>query len=139
MSKLPAWNQPRVIHLQEIAHFAREQFVNEPLFDGDGFYGRLLCFLKGQSVPEHVHEHIDQCFDVLEGEGTILVNGKEVQAVPGTTIYVSAGTWHALRADGSEQWLVRETVHERVYARRALRLLGRVFLKRLPFLGHHWR
>ncbi len=139
MSPLPTWNEPKVFRLREIAHFRDEQFVNEHLFDGDGFYGRLLCFQRGQHVPEHVHEHIDETFDVLEGEGTFLINGREVKAGPGTTLYIPAGTYHALRADGTDRWVIRETVHERVYLRRALRLVGRAFLKRLPGIGHRWR
>ena len=136
---LPRWNDPRVVRLPDVAHFREEQFVNEHLFDGDGFYGRLLCFQRGQHVPEHVHEHKDECFDVLEGEGTFLLNGKAIRASAGITIYVPAGTRHGLRADGTERWLIRETVHERVYARRALRLLARMALKRLPVIGSRWR
>ena len=136
---LPSWNQPRVFLLQEHTRFAGKQFVNQHLFDGDGFYGRLLCFQRGQHVPEHVHEHQDECFDVLEGEGTFVINGREVKAGPGTTLYIPAGTYHALRADGTDRWVIRETVHHRVYLRRALRLLGRAFLKRLPRVGAHWR
>ena len=139
MVRWPQWNTPRVIRLPEVTRFEESQFVTEHLFDGDGFYGRLLCFRRGQAVPEHVHEHIDECFDVLEGEGTFLINGQEVLAGPGTTIYMPAGTRHGLRADRSDRWIIRETVHERVYARRALRLLGRMFLKRLPVVGHRWR
>lgn len=139
MSVRPQWNDPRVLRLDELTRYADEQFVNVSLFDGDGFYGRLLCFRRGQRVPEHVHEHVDECFDVLAGEGTFWVNGEAVRAGPGTHIYVPAGTRHALEANGTEEWLIRETVHERVYLRRALRLVGRAFLKRLPGIGRWWR
>lgn len=139
MTIVPAWNQSRIFHLPDVTRFAEEQFVNEHLFDGDGFYGRLLCFQHGQHVPEHLHEHQDECFDVLEGEGTFLLDGQEVRAGPGTTLYVAARTRHGLRADGSARWVLRETVHHRVYARRALHLVGRTALKRLPVVGERWR
>ncbi len=139
MVRVPSWKQPQVVHLEKRTRFEATQFVNEPLFDGDGFYGRLLCFQKGQQVPEHVHDHVDECFDVLEGEGTFLINGQVVVAGPGTHIYIPAGTRHALQANRTERWVLRETVHERVYARRALRLLGRALLKRLPVIGTTYR
>lgn len=135
----PSWNTPRVVRLSEVTRFEEGQFVNHHLFDGDGFYGRLLCFRRGQAVPRHRHEHVDECFDVLEGEGTFVLGDEEISAGPGVSIYVPAGTWHALRADRSDSWVLRETVHERVYARRALRLLGRAVLKRLPGIGQRWR
>ncbi len=116
---------------KEIAEFPKEQFANINLFDGDAFFGRLLCFSRGQQVSLHRHAHKDECFDVLEGRGTLLVNGKEVLGVPGTTVYVPAGVEHGLRADASELWLVRETASERVYARRALALLVQAARKRI--------
>ncbi len=122
-----------VFDLQDIAKFSQEQFVNLNLFEGEAFFGRLLCFQRGQQVAVHLHQHKDECFDVIEGEGTLLAAGKQFRAGPGTALYVPAGVSHGLCADISEKWIVRETVSERVYARRALKLLWRAILKRLPF------
>ena len=121
----------KTIHANDLAQFSSEQFINLNLFDGDAFFGRLLCFSRGQNVPVHVHEHKDECFDVVEGTGTLLIDGKETLGVPGTMAYIPAGTLHGLRADGSEHWVVRETVSERVYARRALALIARAMTKRV--------
>lgn len=116
---------------KEIAKFSNDQFTNINLFDGDAFFGRLLCFSRGQHVPLHRHEHKDECFDVVEGQGTLLLDGKEIAGLPGTMVYVPAGVEHGLRADVTDHWVVRETVSERVYARRALSLLVRAFVKRI--------
>lgn len=123
----------------EIRRFSPEQFPNIVLWDGETFFGRLLCFSRGQVVPYHRHEHVDECFDVLEGEGTILIDGREVRGTSGTILYVPAGVEHGFRADGSEQWVVRETVSERVYAMRAAKMVLRAALKRLPGIGKRWR
>lgn len=123
------------INADDIAQFPGDQFANLNLFDGDAFFGRLLCFSRGQNVPVHSHEHKDECFDVLDGQGTLLVGGTEIAGIPGTTVYVPAGVEHGMRADGTEHWIVRETVSERVYARRALALLARAVLKRIKKLG----
>jgi quercetin dioxygenase-like cupin family protein len=124
---------------KEIKEFSDKQFPNLRLFDGEAFFGRLLCFSRGQVVPYHRHEHKDECFDVVEGEGTILLDGRELRGKPGTIVYVPAGIEHGFRADGTEQWVVRETVSERVYARRALAMVVHAALKRLPVIGQRWR
>ena len=59
----------------KIKKFSPEQFPNITLFDGQAFFGRLLCFSHGQVVPVHRHEHRDECFDVVEGKVTLLVDG----------------------------------------------------------------
>jgi quercetin dioxygenase-like cupin family protein len=124
---------------KDIRKFSGEQLNNIHLFDGEAFFGRLLCLTRGNVVPYHKHEHTDEVFDVLEGEGTILIDGREMHGIPGTILYVPAGTEHGFRADGSEQWLVRETVHERVYAGRAAKMVLRAVLRRLPMIGARFR
>lgn len=127
----------RWIHLNanSIKHFSDEQFQNQSLFEREAFFGRLLCFSRGQVVRVHRHDHTDECFDVVEGRGTLLVDGREFVGEPGTMLFVPAGTEHGLRADGTEQWVVRETVSERVYARRALAMVLRAGLSRMPVIG----
>lgn len=124
---------------KDIQKFTGEQLNNINLFDGEAFFGRLLCFARGNVVPYHMHDHTDEVFDVLEGEGTILIDGREMRGVPGTILYVPAGTEHGFRADGTEQWLVRETVHERIYAGRAAKMVLGAVLKRLPLIGARFR
>lgn len=121
----------RVFHVDGCSEYEGKSFVNLNLFDGEAFFGRLLCIGKGEAVPVHVHEHKDECFDVLSGSGTFILDGDEIEAGPGTFIYVPAGTSHGLRADRSERWVLRETIGERVYARRALKLVWKAILKRI--------
>lgn len=123
----------------EIQSFSGEQVVNLNLFDGEAFFGRLLCFSRGQVVPYHRHEHMDECFDVVEGEGTFLIDGREMRGTLGTILYVPASVEHGLRADGTEHWVVRETIHERIYAGRAAKMVARAALRRLPLIGGRLR
>ncbi len=123
----------------KIKQISPEQLANINLWDGEAFFGRLLCFARGHVVPVHKHEHTDECFDVIEGCGTLLVDGRELIGEPGTVLYVPAGIEHGLRADGTEQWIVRETVSERVYAGRAARMVLRAALKRAPVVGKRFR
>ena len=123
----------------QIKKFSAQELTNLNLFDGDAFFGRLLCFSKGQIVRYHRHEHTDELFDVVEGEGTFLIDGGEMPGKPGTILYVPAGVEHGMRADGTDQWVVRETVHERVYAGRAAMMVMRAALRRLPMIGARFR
>ena len=123
----------------KIKKFSTQELSNLNLFDGEAFFGRLLCFSKGQVVRYHHHEHTDELFDVIEGEGTFLIDGGEMAGVPGTILYVPAGVEHGMRADGTDQWVVRETVHERVYAGRAAKMVMRAALRRLPIVGARFR
>jgi quercetin dioxygenase-like cupin family protein len=131
--------KPIIINTQKTRQFSPDQFVNQNLFDGEAFFGRLLCFSRDQVVKYHRHEHTDECFDVLEGEGTVLLDGGEIRGVPGTMIYVPAGVEHGFRADGTDQWVLRETVHERIYAGRAAKMMIRAALRRLPIIGKRWQ
>ncbi len=72
---------------------------------------------------------------MVEGKGTLLIDGRELSGEPGTVLYVPAGVEHGLRADGTDQWVVRETVSERVYAGRAAKMVVRAALRRLPVIG----
>lgn len=123
----------------KVKQFSPDQLPNVNLFDGQAFFGRLLCFSRGQVVPVHRHDHKDECFDVVEGHGTLLVDGRELAGDPGTILYIPAGIEHGLRADGSDRWLVRETVSERVYAGRAAKMVIRAALKRLPGIGKRFQ
>jgi quercetin dioxygenase-like cupin family protein len=123
----------------QIKKFSTQELTNLNLFDGEAFFGRLVCFSKGQVVRYHRHDHTDELFDVIEGEGTFLIDGGEMRGVPGTILYVPAGVEHGMRADGTDQWVVRETVHERVYAGRAVKMVARAALRRLPIIGARFR
>jgi mannose-6-phosphate isomerase-like protein (cupin superfamily) len=126
-------------HVAASAHADGRPVISFPLFVSETFVGVLVLVEAHGSVPLHVHEHKDECFDVIEGEGVILVAGSEVRARPGTLVFVPAGTQHGLRNDGEQRWLLRETVHDRIYARAALALVWRAVLKRLPVIGQRWR
>jgi quercetin dioxygenase-like cupin family protein len=123
----------------DVAHADGRPVISFPLFVSESFVGVLVLVEAHGNVPLHVHEHKDESFDVIEGEGTIFVGGREVRGRPGVLVFVPAGTRHGLRNDSEQRWLLRETVHERVYARAALALVWRAVLKRLPVIGQRWR
>jgi quercetin dioxygenase-like cupin family protein len=131
--------QPVILEQVASAAQSGRPVVSVPLFVSESFVGVLVCLEPGAVVPPHSHEHKDESFDVIAGEGVIVVAEREVQARPGSLVFVPANIVHSLRNTGQRQWLLRETVHERVYARTAIRLVLRALLKRLPLVGSRWR
>ncbi|OQY85229.1 MAG: hypothetical protein B6D41_14620 [Chloroflexi bacterium UTCFX4] len=120
-------SRAQVIHTTAAARYDELPLTNVPLFEHEDFSGCLLGFLPGQILPRHSHAHEHEVFDVLEGAGTIWLDGKAVPASAGSVIFVPAGVEHGFENTGNERWLIRATIHQRVYARRALQ---RAFEKR---------
>lgn len=109
-----------VIDAAAVARYDELPLTNVPLFECQDFSGVLLGFLPGQILPRHTHEHEHEVFDVLEGCGTVWLDGKAVQARAGAVIFVPAGVEHGFENTSAARWLVRATIHQRVYARRAI-------------------
>ncbi|MCB9079218.1 MAG: cupin domain-containing protein [Anaerolineaceae bacterium] len=118
----------KVIDANQSARFDELPLTNVPLFQEEDFSACLLGFLPGQVLPRHSHEHEHEVFDVLAGSGIIWLDGDPIEAGPGTIVFVPAGVEHGFENTGSERWLIRATIHERTYARQALK---RAALKRL--------
>ena len=56
----------------------------------------------GSEVPEHFHPHIEERFEILEGEWSFRVNGEDRRAGPGDGLLVPAGARHKFANVGSE-------------------------------------
>ena len=91
-----------------------------PFFVSDDLVAVLVTLQPHARVPEHVHAHHDEVFDVIRGQGLFFLGDERIDLGPSMTVVVPAGTRHGLLA-GEEPWILRETVHRHVYARRALK------------------
>jgi mannose-6-phosphate isomerase-like protein (cupin superfamily) len=56
----------------------------------------------GTGPPRHIHRSCDEVFYVLEGEFLFLVGERQVNALPGTFVFIPRGTVHAAKVIGSE-------------------------------------
>jgi len=118
----------KVTDTSQIARYDELPLTNVPMFREEEFSGCVLGFLPGQVLPRHSHEHEHEVFDVLAGTGTIWLDGQPVHAGPGTSVFVPAGVEHGFENTGGDRWLIRATLHERTYLRKAGK---RAVLKRL--------
>jgi quercetin dioxygenase-like cupin family protein len=103
---------------------------SDHLYAEGGLIVALVELDPGVTVPEHVHEHHDEVFDVMAGEAEIFLGDAWRPLRAGATAVVEAGQWHALRNAGSHPVVLRETIRQRVYARAALRAAIRKRLAR---------
>jgi quercetin dioxygenase-like cupin family protein len=60
---------------------------------GDALRNELTAE-PGAGVPEHVHPHIEERFEILEGEWSFWVDGEERRAGPGDHLTVPPGARH---------------------------------------------
>jgi quercetin dioxygenase-like cupin family protein len=84
---------------------------SEPLWYGDGLFeflvpsdasgGRISVFRatmrEGTSPPRHIHTREDEVFVVLEGEVRFEVDGEQLVAGPGTSVFMPRGVPHTFR------------------------------------------
>lgn len=114
----PRW---KVFQSEQLARYNELPLTNVPLFAEEDFSGCLLGFLPGQELPAHQHDHEHEVFDVLQGYGTIYLDGEAIELGPGCVIFVPAGVKHGFKNTSGDRWLIRATIHQRVYARQAIR------------------
>ncbi len=121
-------NRHKISQAHDQARFDELPLTNVPQFAEEDFSGCLLGFLPGQVLPRHRHAHEHEVFDVINGTGTLWLDGQPHAAGPGTSVFVPAGVEHGFENTGSDRWIIRATLHRRTYLRRALK---RAILKRL--------
>jgi quercetin dioxygenase-like cupin family protein len=56
----------------------------------------------GTAIPTHMHTREDETFYIAEGKVQFTVNGREVIAVPGTTVFLPKRTPHSLKVIGDK-------------------------------------
>jgi len=118
-----------VYHLQDYGPIAGQEIEARPFFVSEDLVAVLVTMQPHARVPDHIHEHHDEIFDVVRGQGIFYLEGEAIEFGPGMTIVVPAGVRHGLLA-GDEPWVLRETVHRHVYARQAIKRAVQKRLKR---------
>lgn len=66
-----------ITSLQEVKEFSTDRFTKRVLFRHDGGVTFVLHFLPDQQLPVHKHPGTDVILLVVEGTGTIILDGVE--------------------------------------------------------------
>ncbi len=101
------------------------------LFEGEELHAYLLVVPPGAEISRHTHENKHEIFDVLEGDGTLEVDGRRIDGTPGRCVFVPAGMAHSLQNMSDAPWTLRITCQERIYPRHIGKLVNRSLRKRL--------
>jgi mannose-6-phosphate isomerase-like protein (cupin superfamily) len=54
----------------------------------------------GQATERHYHRQAEEIYFLLEGSGTMEVDGEESRVGPGDAVLIPPHSWHRIRADG---------------------------------------
>ena len=90
---------PIVMESPEVKNAAMKALIS-PKEGWDGYVMRVIELGESGYSPKHTHDwpHINY---VLEGKGTLHMDGKDTQVEAGSYAYVPAGTHHQYRNAGS--------------------------------------
>ncbi len=59
----------------------------------------------GRATERHYHRQSEEFYFLLEGEGTMEINGEERVVGPGDAVLIPAGAWHQIRATSNLRFL----------------------------------
>ncbi len=76
------------------------------LFESPRLLVGLNAFEPGQSHALHSHAGMDKVYQVVEGEGVFLLDGRELPATAGQMLVAPDGVPHGVRNTGSGRLLV---------------------------------
>ncbi len=107
----PEYPQQRVLQLNELAldevtaHGGKGKILFNRAFGPEAFRGPwnfvdYAVLPPGASIGRHTHGENEELYLVLEGEGRMHLDGRELHVRPGSVILNGPGGTHGLRNDG---------------------------------------
>jgi quercetin dioxygenase-like cupin family protein len=97
---------PEVIRPADHAVYARDKMGKSTLFQSSRLLVGLNAFEPGQSHALHSHAGMDKVYSVVEGEGTFLLDGRELPMRAGDLLIAPEGVPHGVSNTGTGRLLV---------------------------------
>lgn len=85
-----------VVDVGAVEAVAREHSDNQHIFRRDDFKMGLISVRPHEALPPHVHDHEEQLYYVIEGEGIIRMDDREFALRPGTAVMIAPGVVHGV-------------------------------------------
>ena len=76
------------------------------LFESPRLLVGLNAFEPGQSHPLHTHQNMDKVYQVVEGSGLFLLDGRELPMAAGDLLIAPEGVPHGVRNTGHSRLLL---------------------------------
>ena len=97
---------PTPIHPRDHAVYSPDKMGKSTLFRSERVMVGLNAFEPGQEHALHAHAGMDKVYQVIEGRGVFLLDGKEVPMEAGVVLVAPEGAPHGIRNTGTDRLLV---------------------------------
>jgi quercetin dioxygenase-like cupin family protein len=97
---------PSVIRPSDHASYSAAKMGKSTIFASPRLLVGLNAFEPGQEHALHAHAGQDKVYQVLEGEGLFLLEGRELPMRPGDLLVAPDGVPHGVRNSGAARLLV---------------------------------
>lgn len=97
---------PQVIRPGAHAEWRADKMGKATLFQSSRLLVGLNAFEPGQAHELHAHAGMDKLYQVLEGEGTFLLEGRDVPMRAGDVLVAPDGVPHGIRNTSGARLLV---------------------------------
>ncbi len=97
---------PSVIQPARHAEWSPDKMGKATLFESPRLLVGLNAFEPGQNHALHAHQRMDKMYQVLEGEGTFLLERRELPMRAGDLLIAPEGVPHGIRNSGTGRLLV---------------------------------
>ncbi len=105
-ARVVALEHPSAILPQDHAVYNAEKMGKSTIFSSARVMVGLNAFEPGQEHALHTHAGMDKIYQVIEGRGLFLLDGKEIAMEAGVVLVAPAGVAHGIRNDGGQRLLV---------------------------------
>ena len=99
-------DHPTPLRPEEHAIFTSEKMGKATLFRSDRIMVGINAFEPGQQHKLHIHQGMDKVYQVLEGNGLFLLEGRELPMEAGTLLVAPEGVSHGIRNTGDGRLVV---------------------------------
>ena len=99
-------DHPGVIQPAQHARWTPDKMGKTTLFESRRMLVGLNAFEPGQSHALHAHQGMDKLYQVIEGEGAFLLEGRELPMRTGDLLVAPEGVAHGIRNTSGGRLLV---------------------------------
>ena len=97
---------PQVINPRDLAEYRADKMGKSTIFESSRLLVGLNAFEPGQSHALHAHAGMDKVYQVVEGEGLFLLEGRELPMRAGDLLVAPEGVPHGVKNTGAGRLLV---------------------------------
>lgn len=99
-------SDPEIIKPREHASYSQAKMGKSTIFESPRLLVGLNAFEPGQEHALHAHAGQDKVYQVIEGEGLFLLEGRELAMKAGDVLVAPEGVPHGVRNNSAQRLLV---------------------------------